>query len=239
MNFIHKLIPRKIITSIRFITIFNKGFGHSSRDSGFCVDGKGLPIPWITYPCLEFLSRLDFRNANVFEFGSGSSTLWWAKRAKSVHCVEREEDWFHLVQEKLPANSNIQLCRNEGKYAEMILETNINFDVVVVDGAVRYACVEASIKKISDNGIVVLDNSEWYPKACAVLKANGFAQIDFSGFSPINAFTSCTSIFVKNIAALQHRQTENEWTPIGGKFLIAHDDRPFNEIGKETLTLID
>ena len=239
MNFIFRLIPRRLITSIRFITIFNKGFGHSSRDNGFCVDGTGSPIPWIAYPCLEFLSRLDFSNANVFEFGSGSSTLWWAKRSKSVHCIEREQDWFNLVRAKIPTNASIELCRNESKYAQTILNKEGAFDVIIVDGAVRYPCVETAIQKISDEGIIVLDNSEWYPNACALLREHGFMQVDFSGFSPINAFTSCTSLFVKNVEAFRHRQTEQEWTPIGGRFLMAHDDMPLHEINKETLNLID
>lgn len=239
MNFFLKIIPRRLITSIRFIGTFNRGFGHSRKENGLCLDANGLPIPWITYPCFEFLSRLDFSNANVFEFGSGSSTLWWAKRARAVYSVERENDWYQTISAQCPLNAKIELCRNELKYAKNILTKNINFDVIVIDGAVRYPCVEAALKKIESNGIIILDNSEWYPNACRLLREEGFVQIDFCGFSPINAFTSCTSLFFKNLAALSIFKSKPHWMPIGGKFLNAHDDVTLDEIAKETLFLTD
>jgi precorrin-6B methylase 2 len=239
MKFLLKIIPRKLITAIRFISIFNHGFGHSRREGGLCLNKKGLPVPWITYPCFEFLSRLDFRNANIFEFGSGSSTLWWSKRAKSVNSIEREEDWYQFIKSQCPSNVTIELCKNEGKYAECILTKNINFDVIIIDGAVRYPCVETALKKIKDNGIIILDNSEWYPNACKLLASKGFVQIDFCGFAPINAFTSCTSLFIKNLAALSILRPESEWLPVGGKFVKAHDDTTIDKIKKETLLLVD
>ena len=147
MNFLLKVIPRKLITSIRFISIFYNGYGHSRREKGLCLSNKGLPVPWITYPCFEFLSRLDFSNANIFEFGSGSSTLWWSKRAKSVNSIERDENWYENIKAQCPSNVTIELCKNEGKYAGTILTKNINFDVIVIDGAVRYPCVETALKK--------------------------------------------------------------------------------------------
>jgi hypothetical protein len=239
MKSLLKIIPRKLIAAIRFISIFNNGFGHSRRAEGLCLNNKDLPVPWITYPCFEFLSRLDFSNANIFEFGSGSSTLWWSKRAKSVNSIEREEDWYQFIKLQCPSNVTIELCKNEGKYAESILTKNINFDVIVIDGAVRFPCVETAIKKIKDNGIIILDNSEWYPNACKFLMGRGFVQIDFCGFAPINAFTSCTSLFVKNLAALSSLRFEPGWAPIGGKFVKAHDDTTIDKIKKETLLLVD
>jgi len=233
------LLPRKLITSIRFFSIFNNGFGHSSRKNGFCINGKGEPIPWITYSCLEYISRLDFSELNIFEFGSGSSTLWWASRAKTVHAVEREEDWFNLVKPQLPSHVNIELCKNEAHYSDCISNKQMKFDVIIIDGAVRYPCVESSLLKINEDGIIILDNSEWYPNASKLLRENGFIQVDFSGFGPINAFTSCTSIFFRGTKVLSRRLNHKDWHPIGGRFLMAHDDVTFKEISRDTLRLVD
>ena len=43
------------------------------------VDADGRPLPWYTYPAIEYLEQLDFRDRTVFEFGSGASTLFWVR----------------------------------------------------------------------------------------------------------------------------------------------------------------
>ena len=153
--------------------------------------------------------------------------------------MEREEDWFHLVKPQLPPNVNIELCKNESRYADSISSKQVKFDIIVIDGAVRYPCVETSLDKINEDGIIILDNSEWYPNASSHLRKNGYIQIEFSGFGPINAFTSCTSIFFKNTKILSKRLNHKDWSPIGGRFLIAHDDVTFREISRDTLRLVD
>lgn len=55
-----------------------------SAIGGRAVDADGEPYPWLTYPAVQFLEgriRAEFR---VFEYGSGSSTLWWSRRVASV-----------------------------------------------------------------------------------------------------------------------------------------------------------
>lgn len=227
---LRRIIPRKMLTLARFYTIFNHRYGHSRFKNGFCVDGDGNYIPWITYPCIEFLNTLDLRDCRVFEFGSGSSTLYWAQKTKSVISVERDRDWYDKVTSFLPSNCVLQHCGDEMLYPMAISNCDGNFDIVVVDGAVRYPCVLETLKKVSSEGIIILDNTEWYPNAAEVLRGHGFLQIDFCGFSPINAFTSCTSIFYKSTTILSKRLNVYEWRPKGGRYLAAHDDKPLAEI---------
>ena len=35
------------------------------------VDAAGKPLPWLTYPAIDFISQFDFSDAIVFEWGSG------------------------------------------------------------------------------------------------------------------------------------------------------------------------
>ena len=232
---IRKIVPRKMQTGMRFLSIFNGAYGHSNTMKGLCLNGKGEPIPWITYPCLDFLSNLDFSDCTVFEYGSGSSTLWWSKRALQVFSVEREADWYERIKPEIPFNAKVTLCPNELQYANTILDIEDNFDVVVIDGAVRFPCAEAMIPKLKTTGIVILDNTEWYPNLSQFLRDNGFYQVDFIGFGPINAFTSCTSIFFKDPRAISKRKNTPKWAPIGGRFLYAHDDKILKEIDKTLL----
>lgn len=52
------------------------------------VDRLGQPIPWYTYPAIAWLENIDFCDLEVFEFGSGNNTKFWAKNARSVTSVE-------------------------------------------------------------------------------------------------------------------------------------------------------
>ena len=99
------------------------------------VDKSGLPIPWYTYPTIEFLSHLDLSSFRVFEYGSGNSTLWWAARSKQVTSVEDNELWFKKVKLLLKEqNVEYRLEKDLQKYSTMA--TN-DFEVYIVDGKYR------------------------------------------------------------------------------------------------------
>lgn len=222
------LIPRKVLTSIKFFQIFNFKYGHSNVSNGLIQGGNGEPLPWITYPAIEFLDTLDFSDCHIFEYGSGASTLFWANRAMTVTSVEKNPKWFELVQGQTPKNASIFLKPKDLEYAEFIKSQNKKFDVVVVDGAVRYPCIQTAIPYLTDRGILILDNSDWYPESCRFLRSQGFVELDFSGFPPLNAFTSTTSIFFKNPFLFTRKKKETR--PMGGKLIHAIDDCPLERM---------
>ncbi len=76
------------------------GWFKSMRENK-CIDREGNPIPWITYPAIDFLSQLDYTERSVFEYGSGFSTLFWAPRAKNVIAVETDLEWYKKSNLKL------------------------------------------------------------------------------------------------------------------------------------------
>jgi 16S rRNA A1518/A1519 N6-dimethyltransferase RsmA/KsgA/DIM1 with predicted DNA glycosylase/AP lyase activity len=58
------------------------------------------------------VDQLVSPSAEVLEFGSGASTLWWAERGNDVSSVEIDEKWASRVQEvsaHLPGNVNLHL----------------------------------------------------------------------------------------------------------------------------------
>jgi hypothetical protein len=176
------------------------GFGRSSK--GACVDHDGNPIPWYSYPATEFLGKLSFANRSVFEYGSGNSTLWWAGRAQSVTSVEDNSEWFAYMRPRLPTNSNVILADdpNRTDYVRAIRGRG-EFDVIIVDGPVengcRTRCCEEAVVAMKPDGMILIDNSNRVPMACAVLQKAGFTQIDFAGFLPLSPYTNCTSLFFK------------------------------------------
>jgi hypothetical protein len=54
-------------------------------------------LPWITFPAIRFLESSLTKDMVVYEYGSGGSTLFFAKRVKQVYSVEHNEDWFLII----------------------------------------------------------------------------------------------------------------------------------------------
>lgn len=232
-EFLRKIIPRKTLTLIRFYQIFNTKYGHSHFINGFVHDGNNSPLPWITYPCIEFLNRLNLKDCNVFEFGSGSSTLYWSQKSRSVTSIEKDKQWFDKVQGDLPSNCTLSHAGADLDYIQHINQYKSKFDIIIIDGAVRYPCAQEALKNISDRGFIILDNTEWYPKTAKLLTSAGYTQIDFIGFPPINAFPSATSIFYRSNELINNKLDQQYWAPTGGRYLDAYDDKVIGEIDEQ------
>ncbi|HAJ60075.1 MAG TPA: hypothetical protein DCP31_13100, partial [Cyanobacteria bacterium UBA8543] len=90
---------------LKTIDIVEFEYGHFlSCEQQMCVDKSGNPIPWYTYPAIEYLNQLDFTDKKIYEYGSGNSSLFWAKRAKYVTSVENNQDWYSLIKNKQEKN---------------------------------------------------------------------------------------------------------------------------------------
>jgi hypothetical protein len=179
------------------------------------VDANGGAVPWYTYPAIEYLSSFDFRDCDVFEFGSGNSSLFWASRARSVVSVEIDNEWFEAIDRKKESNQCLLYRPDAPGYVNALAEQGRPFDVIVIDGNWRDQCAQAAPRHLRAGGMIVLDNSDRIlEQECAtVLRAQGFIQVDFSGFGPINGFTWTTSVFLKT-PDLQHNFRGP--SPIGG-----------------------
>ena len=72
-----------------FIDMWREEFAiERSIDEKVCLDKNDNPIPWYTYPAIEYLSQFDYTDKQIFEFGCGFSSLFWAKRAEKVISIE-------------------------------------------------------------------------------------------------------------------------------------------------------
>jgi hypothetical protein len=166
------------------------------------IDRDGNPIPWMTYPCIAFLGSRVRDDMEVFEYGSGQSTLWWARRVKAVVSCEHERAWYERMSERLPRNVDLHLRElGAGRgYAEFAGAFPGRFHVVAVDGRDRVRCVKSSLRALRADGVLVLDNSERpdYREATEFMLANGFRALDFWGPGPITTNAWCTTIFYRS-----------------------------------------
>lgn len=178
------------------LRILRQGHGHAlSLRRREPVDASGRPLPWFTYPAIEYLRQLDFSGRSVFEFGSGGSTVFWCERAARVVSVEHDEAWHDRVRRRLPENGELVFAPDAADYVGALERRPENFDVIVVDGVERRACCGAALRKLAPGGLVILDNADWHQKSAAVLREAGLLEVDMTGFGPINDYTWTTSLF--------------------------------------------
>src|SRR6478672_6746984 len=71
------------------------------------VNKNGDPIPWYTYPAIEYLEQFDFRKKNIFEWGSGNSSLYFSKKANKVTSIEHDKNWYDIVSTQLQQNQKL------------------------------------------------------------------------------------------------------------------------------------
>ncbi|PIR60658.1 MAG: FkbM family methyltransferase [Candidatus Pacebacteria bacterium CG10_big_fil_rev_8_21_14_0_10_44_54] len=165
------------------------------------ISADGQPLPWMTYPLVDFIIPRISNNLSVAEYGSGGSTIWWASKVKDVFAVEGDKFWYRKISKNLPINATIhfQSSLHKDKYAGAIIKSNKKYDIIVIDGRHRVRCSFVAVKQLTSGGVIIWDNTERkeYQTGIDLLKRSGFKQIQFVGMSPINTYKSETSVFYK------------------------------------------
>jgi len=196
--------------------IIENNYGHKlSRDTKSSVDKEGRPIPWFTYPALEFVTQFNLKDCSVFEWGSGNSSLYFSNKCLSVISVEHDTNWFNKQMANKNANQTIILS-DEQEYPSIINRNNQCYDIIVIDGILRDECTLNSEKHLNENGVIILDNSERHSEACMLLREKGLTQIDFHGLGPINEYAWTTSIFFRKLTWKPN--TIQPTIPLGGGY---------------------
>lgn len=181
------------------IKIFNKEFGHlESVKYQKAIDANRNELPWFTYPAIEYLDQLDLSKKELFEWGSGNSSVFFSKRAKSITSVEVNEGWYNIGLKRLGPNQTLILAKEED-YADKIKASAKNYDVIIIDGILRKQCADLAPRFLNEGGMIIYDNSERDPEVCEGLREKGFFEIDFHGMGPINFYSWTTSIFFKRL----------------------------------------
>jgi len=194
-------IARVILTPVNNLRILLWTYGQlRSALSGVSVDRKGSALPWISYPAIDYLSQLDLSNKDVFEFGAGNSTLYWAERTKRVVSVERDGGWYKKLITKLPANVSLIHATQDQEFVNTLGKQKQKFDIILVDNILRYECVVEAAQHLNIGGMIILDNSEGYVRSARYLREKGLMQVDMIGFAPAVYSLQATSLFFERNA---------------------------------------
>lgn len=171
---------------------------------GWPVDAEGRPIPWMNYSTIEFLEGFLHSQSRVFEYGGGQSTKFFAARSGSVTTVEHDPTFCARLSTELPQIVSLHYEEEEEAYVQCLAACEEPFDLIVVDGIYRPACLRLAPEYLKPDGIIVLDDAdrEEYSEAVAGLKRAGFKSLRLSGLSPV-AFRRKTSLlFFRELDAI-------------------------------------
>jgi len=220
---IKRITPRWASDAIRSVgTAALTPFYFSARSGHFkssfrraAVSSKGEPLPWYTFPCIDFLRLRNFSGRSVLEFGGGQSSVWWGRHAESVVTFEGDKGWYERIRSGMPRNVDLRLvtgttpeARVEAIRSSLEAMGNRKFDVIVIDGLDRRQLVPVACERLAEGGIVICDNAEGYGFHEA-LKGRGLSRVDFYGHAPGVILPHSTSIVFR-----------------GGSWVFEHDAAP-------------
>ncbi|MFX1419692.1 MAG: hypothetical protein ACFE9N_12295 [Promethearchaeota archaeon] len=61
-------------------------------------------IPWIPIHAKLWLDKVLKPDMNLYEFGSGTSTLYFASKVKKIISIEHDKNWYNKIKDKLNQN---------------------------------------------------------------------------------------------------------------------------------------
>lgn len=223
INFILKYFGCKIIKQdelnyqYRLCRQF-KEYGHDiSIRENLVVNSSMQPIPWFTYPAIEYLEQFDFSNFDVLEWGSGSSSIYFSSKVKSILSIEDDEKWFNQILSDSRFFGTIKLAKNKLDYISIATSTEEKYDLIIIDGKYRDACIDNLKYVVKPSSIVIFDNSDRNPELCEVIRNMGFLEVDMHGISPKVVFATTTSFFFGKECVLKPKDVQPT-LPLGGGY---------------------
>jgi len=169
--------------------------------TGIPESRNGEPIPWFTYAATDFLAERVRKEHRVFEYGCGQSTLWWTRFGCRVVSCESSPEWAERVRRLAGPAAEILVhdVRSDG-YVREVLRGGRQYEIVLIDGFRRVDCTRVAVTALTEDGVLVFDNSERekYRPALTLLAQQGFRRIDFDGLGPVNAYGWRTTVFYRS-----------------------------------------
>jgi hypothetical protein len=173
-----------------------------------------LDLAWWPFEVMKSLEyRFSGKRVLVFEWGSGASTIWMAKRGYQVISVEHDERWAQEVKLKsqeltIPFESIVKPpmaikspqigSQKKGfkklNFYDYVAEIHKYglFDLIVIDGRAREHCLVAARTHLNKDGIILFDNSNRKRYRDEIEK--GMNEIQIKGITPASPLPTQSSI---------------------------------------------
>jgi hypothetical protein len=178
------------------------------RIKGFDDTLRFPEVPWVNERAKQWFDTHVSGDSAVFEYGSGSSTIYFARKARLVRSVEYKFEWYMRIRRRI-REVGLENCTvsfippekgadgsymsgdprlgdiNFKTYAEKIsFSPDASYDIVFIDGRARNACARSALPKVKDGGYIALDNSERPEYRPTLEYLASFKREDYSGPVP-------------------------------------------------------
>ena len=197
---------RAQIINFKYLAIDRGQF--KSIKLGKPIDNKMKPIPWWTYPVIDYLNQFDFNDEIIFEYGPGNGTLWFLdKGCKKIISIENDKNWYKELEETKHNNQIIVLKEKKEEYFSSIL--NYDPTVLIIDGKWRKENLDficRSYRKINDFKMIIIDNPDKFrlgEQIKYLTDSYNFVQADFYGFGPAFRGVGCTTVLLNTSKIIQ------------------------------------
>ncbi len=197
---------RPKITSLRYIIPALKTYFESRNR--FILRN---PVPFIVFEAINKLDEIISPGAQVLEFGSGNSTLWFLGKKCSLTSIEHDTTWCDVIRKHIQSDTYSDEVLNQFNFHNSEKENSWklvddfgdeSFDIILVDGANEFnnrnMCIEKALPKLKKGGWMVLDNSD-HPNNWpgGLYLDSKFDRIRFTGFAAMGLYVSQTSFWQK------------------------------------------
>lgn len=137
--------------------------------------------PWLCKEAVEFCDKNLKKDMKGIEFGSGRSTIWFAKKLSCLVSVEHDSQWHSLISQKINFSkiSNIDYrliplnhpesegeksqYPNDPDYVSILKDfADEYFDFIVIDGHYRTNAIRLSMSKIKNEGLFLVDDVNFW-----------------------------------------------------------------------------
>jgi len=153
--------------------------------------------PWWNDRAIRYITEQLRPGDQVFEWGSGASTIWLCDHGAKVISIEHDADWVEKVASRCPtadiraipgSAENDEYIEDQadrsGDYIGAIDEfADGSFDIVIVDGLYRPECLRRGASKVKPGGLLILDDTD-RQKLARVRKTAlpQWKKVSFTGF---------------------------------------------------------
>jgi Methyltransferase domain len=154
------LTPRYVVDRVRLIA----------------YERRHPDAPWLTSEAVAFLEQWLRPDLVGFEWGSGRSTVWFARRVRHLISIEHDSHWYEEVAKRL----NETGLSSKVSYRRFAVDDAANADhpyacaisehrdgalhFCLIDGLTRLRahCALACLPKLKTGGIAIVDNANWF-----------------------------------------------------------------------------
>lgn len=201
-------------------------------------------LPWIVFKMTDYIKKVINKKMSVFEYGMGGSTLFFSDRVAKIISIEHNPSWYYKMRKILKKNrfhnyecflvkptiissaskSTNKYCSSSLEYRNKSFERYVktidkyddaSFDIVLIDGRSRSACITHAVKKIKEGGFLILDDSNIKSHTKTLKILSGWKRKSFFGLTP-----GITSFSAFGETTIYKKPLKNERNKILGGFRI-------------------